>query len=122
MLKPYIIGITGGSGSGKTTFINRIREQYTEDEVCVFSQDNYYKPREEQFIDENEEKNFDLPESFERERFHSDMLKLSNGEDLTIKEYTFNNSLVEPRMLTFKAAPILIVEGILFFILGRLQN
>ena len=65
MLKPYIIGITGGSGSGKTTFINRIREQYTEDEVCVFSQDNYYKPREEQFIDENEEKNFDLPESFE---------------------------------------------------------
>jgi uridine kinase len=115
MLKPYIIGITGGSGSGKTTFINRIREQYTEDEVCVFSQDNYYKPREEQFIDENEEKNFDLPESFERERFHSDMLKLSNGEDLTIKEYTFNNSLVEPRMLTFKAAPILIVEGIFIF-------
>ena len=115
MLKPYIIGITGGSGSGKTTFINRIREQYTEDEVCVFSQDNYYKPREEQFTDENEEKNFDLPESFERERFHSDMLNLSNGEDLTIKEYTFNNSLVEPRMLTFKAAPILIVEGIFIF-------
>jgi uridine kinase len=115
MLKPYIIGITGGSGSGKTTFINRIREQYTEDEVCVFSQDNYYKPREQQFTDENEEKNFDLPESFERERFHSDMLKLANGEDLTIKEYTFNNSLVEPRMLTFKAAPILIVEGIFIF-------
>lgn len=115
MLKPYIIGITGGSGSGKTTFINRIREQYTEEEVCVFSQDNYYKPREQQFTDENEEKNFDLPESFERERFHSDMLKLANGEDLTIKEYTFNNSLVEPRMLNFKAAPILIVEGIFIF-------
>lgn len=115
MLKPYIIGITGGSGSGKTTFINKIRAEYSEDEVCVFSQDNYYKPREEQFTDENDEKNFDLPESFERERFHHDMQKLAAGQDLTIKEYTFNNSLVEPRMLTYKAAPILIVEGIFIF-------
>lgn len=115
MLKPYIIGITGGSGSGKTTFINRIREHYSESDICVFSQDNYYKPREEQFTDENEEKNFDLPDSFERERFYQDMLRLAAGEDLAIKEYTFNNHLVEPKMLNFKAAPVLIVEGIFIF-------
>lgn len=115
MVKPYIIGITGGSGSGKTTFINRLRETFGASQICVFSQDNYYKPREEQVIDENDEKNFDLPESFERERFFQDLLRLASGEDLTIKEYTFNNALATPKMLTYRHAPILIVEGIFIF-------
>ena len=51
--KPFIIGISGGSGSGKTTFVKELSSRFSETQVCILSQDNYYKPREEQFIDEN---------------------------------------------------------------------
>ena len=46
MQKPFIIGLTGGSGSGKTTFINNIREEFSSDEICIVSQDDYYFRRE----------------------------------------------------------------------------
>ena len=49
--RPFIIGITGGSGSGKTTFIKRLREAFSEEELCILSQDDYYYPRDGQKIE-----------------------------------------------------------------------
>lgn len=60
MHKPYIVGITGGSGSGKTSFLKKLTEGYTSDEICILSMDNYYKPRTLQVYDENGVQNFDL--------------------------------------------------------------
>jgi uridine kinase len=112
MLKPYTIGITGGSGSGKTFFIDSLASRFTPNEVCLISQDHYYKARDLQFTDEQGVKNFDLPSAIERERFHGDILKLKRGETLRIAEYTFNNPAATPRTLEFKPAPILIIEGL----------
>jgi uridine kinase len=113
--KPFVIGISGGSGSGKTTFVRELARNFTPDEVCILSQDNYYKPREEQVTDDNNEKNFDLPESFREHEYHKDVLKLLNGEDVVLKEYTYNNPLAQPKLITYKAAPIVIIEGIFVF-------
>lgn len=113
--KPFIIGISGGSGSGKTTFVKAIADSFPTHQVCILSQDNYYKPREEQKIDAQGEKNFDLPESFKEEEYHQDVLRLLNGEDVVLKEYTYNNPLAEPKLITYKAAPIVIIEGIFVF-------
>ncbi len=113
--KPFIIGISGGSGSGKTTFVKELASHFSSEQVCILSQDNYYKPREEQVTDANNEKNFDLPESFKEEEYHQDVLKLLNGEDVVLKEYTYNNPLAEPKLITYKAAPIVIIEGIFVF-------
>jgi len=112
MATPYTIGITGGSGSGKTYFINRLSSQFTEKQICLLSQDHYYKPRDLQHVDERGVKNFDLPEAIERERFYNDVLKLKRGEVLRIKEYTFNNPNAVPQELEFRPAPILIIEGL----------
>ena len=112
MHQPYTIGITGGSGSGKTYFIKALSSHFSSDQVCLISQDHYYKPRETQRIDAQGIKNFDLPESIEREQFHDDILKLKKGETLFKKEYTFNNPNKPPGILEFKSAPILIVEGL----------
>ena len=112
MKKPFTIGITGGSGSGKTFFLQGLASHFSAEELCLISQDNYYKPRDQQPIDENGIKNFDLPGSIDRETFRADLLKLKAGQDVVKKEYTFNNAANEPKMLVFKATPILVVEGL----------
>ncbi len=114
-LKPYLIGVSGGSGSGKTTLVKLLKDQFLDDEVCVFSMDDYYKPREEQAKDKNETKNFDLPTSINRALYHEHLLKLIAGEAVEKLEYNFNNQMIEPQMKVFNPCPIIIVEGLFAF-------
>lgn len=115
MNKPFIIGITGGSGSGKTTFIKDIRDKFSESELCIISQDDYYRPRHEQETDEKGYQNFDLPQSIDKKTFHADLEKLLNGEIVEKMEYLFNNKEAEGTIKFFKPAPIIIVEGLFVF-------
>ena len=115
MQKPYVIGIAGGSGSGKTTFINHLCDTFKEGEVCLLSMDNFYKKREEQALDENNQIHFDLPTSFRREEFARDLGKLIQGESVQFKEYTFNNPLAKAKDICCRPAPIIVVEGIFVF-------
>lgn len=114
-MQPFLIGITGGSGSGKTTFIRRIREQFTPEQICIISQDDYYLPRDQQHVDERGEKNFDLPQSFDKKAFRRDLQRLMGGEKVVREEYTFNNPEAKPKVLTFYPAPVIIVEGLFVF-------
>lgn len=114
-MKPFVIGICGGSGSGKTTFIKRLRERFNTTEVCIVSQDDYYLPRDQQHKDHNDEYNFDLPKSFDKKKFRSDLQKLMHGQTVTIEEYTFNNPNAKPKLLVFEPAPIIIIEGLFVF-------
>ncbi|MEM6397511.1 MAG: P-loop NTPase fold protein [Bacteroidota bacterium] len=112
MEKPYFIGITGGSGSGKTSFINQLKEGFTEDQVCVISQDNYYLPRDQQKTDEKGYQNFDRPKSINKKEFVRDLRRLAKGETVEREEYVFNNELAKPKTLTFRPAKVLIIEGL----------
>ncbi|HEY2581357.1 MAG TPA: uridine kinase [Mucilaginibacter sp.] len=113
MNKPFVIGIAGGSGSGKTFFLKCFLEHFTKDEVCLVSQDDYYFPVAHNMTpDEIRLYNFDLPTTVDREHFQEDISKLISGETLYKKEYTFNNPDVVPKMLEIKPAPIIIVEGL----------
>lgn len=114
-MKPFVIGICGGSGSGKTSFIRQLREAFTDDQVCILSQDDYYLPRDQQHRDKNGELNFDLPKSFDKKKFRQDVERLVAGNSITIQEYTFNNPNAQPKILTFKSAPIIVVEGLFVF-------
>ncbi len=110
--KPFIIGITGGSGSGKTSFIKSVRQQFKTDQVCIISQDEYYKRREDQSIDEAGVQNFDLPASINYEQFKKDIFSLVSGQQVEKHEYTFNNPDLVPRLITYYPTPILIIEGL----------
>ncbi|PJJ84764.1 uridine kinase family protein [Mucilaginibacter auburnensis] len=113
MSKPYIIGIAGGSGSGKTFFLNRFLDHFTTDEVCLVSQDDYYIPVAHNMTpEENKLYNFDLPRTIDADAFERDVQQLINGKVIYKKEYTFNNPNATPKMLEIKPAPILIIEGL----------
>ncbi|ALD20157.1 uridine kinase [Hymenobacter sp. DG25A] len=115
MQHPYIVGITGGSASGKTTFLRRLLAAFPKEEICLISQDNYYHPRETQTVDSNGVTNFDLPSSIDSAAYAADVLQISKGLEVRRPEYTFNNPGAEPKELVFKPAPIVVVEGIFVF-------
>ena len=102
MNKPITVGITGGSGSGKTLFLKQLMQAFKSHEVSLLSLDNYYRPRNEQPKDDQGIENFDLPESLDRIRFSEDLKKLKSGQDITIQEYTFNNDSKTPEIIHIK--------------------
>lgn len=117
MRRPHTIGITGGSGSGKSYLTDILRGIFKEDEVAIISQDNYYRKRELQERDENGVINFDLPRAFLLEEFSRDVDLLVRGESVERMEYTYNNALATPEVIRIDPAPVLIVEGL--FIMHR---
>lgn len=122
MKKPYIIGVCGGSSSGKTHFISELRKNFSTQELCVISQDEYYKEKKHQVVDSNGVPNFDLPEAIDVEKFEADLLDLIQGKPVRKLEYTFNNPAITPKMLTFNPAPVILVEGIFIFHYESIYN
>ena len=120
--KPYVIGVTGGSGSGKTTFLQELRNRFDKSQLCVLSQDNYYRPRHEQVSDGLGVQNFDRLESIDIEAFEADVNLLCNGETVVREEYTFNNEKKTPAQLEFFSAPVIIVEGLFVYASEVIQN
>lgn len=122
MKAKLLIGITGGSGSGKTHFLNSLMEASPSSGITLFSMDNYYKPIEEQIKDENGIENFDIPEAIDRDRFYQDLIRLKNGEDLRVREYHFNHFDRDPTYIDLPAAHVIIVEGIFTFYYEEISN
>lgn len=113
--KPYIIGISGGSASGKTLFLQSIAERFKSAELTFLSQDNYYKKAHQHKKDENGHINYDLPECIDLEKFHNDLNLLIHGREVTIQEYRFQHEEQFGRMLKLYPSPIIIVEGLFIY-------
>lgn len=113
--RPYLVGISGGSASGKTTFIHRLSEVFEKNELTVISQDHYYRPLSEQKLDENGHVNFDLPEAIDFDRMMKDLKQLMKGKAVDLVEYTFNNPDKFPKTFRWNSTPIVIIEGLFIF-------
>ncbi len=109
--QPYIVGIIGGSGSGKTSFVNRLKQEL-DTQVSYLSLDNYYLPREQQVEDTNGVRNFDRPESILFEELYNDIISLQNGQSVKRNKYTFNNAQAKTELVKVNPSKIIIIEGL----------
>lgn len=108
----YLVGIAGGSGSGKTSLVRALRRSLPEHSICLISQDDYYHPQENQQIDPNGKLNYDLPTAVDLDQLTRDLCSLLAGETIYRKEYTFNQAGKEGGLVELRPAPIVLVEGL----------
>ncbi|MBQ1933743.1 MAG: uridine kinase, partial [Clostridia bacterium] len=110
-MKPYIIGIAGGSGSGKSTFAKRIMEAYPND-VSVISCDNYYLPHDDLTIEERAHINYDAPEALELDLMARHLTMLRSGEAVTCPVYDFTRHTRSDKTVEISPRPIILIDGI----------
>ena len=120
--KPYVVGISGGSASGKTFILKSLRSEFSSEELSLVSQDNYYKDRNQQRVHEDGSINFDHPEALNLDIFHEHLKLLIDGQRVTIREYHFNNARKTPSMVEYHPAPIIIVEGLFVMYLPETRD
>ena len=115
-----IIGICGGTGSGKTTVANRILESVSASEVVFIQQDSYYRNLKDLPLDYRQVANFDHPDALDNDLLVNHVRRLRAGEPIELPLYDFktHTRLVDTRAVDPK--PIVIVEGILIFAEPRL--
>lgn len=114
MMKPYIIGVAGGSGSGKSTFAQRIKEAFP-DQVSLISCDNYYLPHDELTLEERANLNYDAPYSLEFDLMVSHLEALKNGQTVQCPVYDFTRHTRSSAVTEIAPRPIILIDGILIF-------
>lgn len=121
MKKPFVIGIAGGSGSGKTTFAKRLKERFP-DQVAMVSCDNYYLARQDMPLEERKLQNYDSPEAFEFDLMIGQIQALKEGKDILCPVYDFTLHTRSPEVVPIQAKPVIIIDGILIFSEPRLRE
>jgi uridine kinase len=110
-----IIGIAGGTGSGKTTVVNQIMNELPSDEVVIISQDSYYKKNTNMSYEERSRINFDHPNSIDFDLLVKHLEALKKGEVIEQPVYSFvTHNRTEDTLITHPRN-VIIVEGILIF-------
>ena len=112
MKSVYVIGIAGGSGSGKSTFAARLREQFP-DSVALISCDNYYRAHDDILLEERRLLNYDAPEALEFDLMVSHLRALKRGEAVDCPVYDFALHNRSDKILRIDPKPVIIVDGIL---------
>src|SRR5437660_986221 len=117
-----IIGICGGTGSGKTTVANRILESVSADEVVFIQQDLYYRNLKDMPLDYRNAANFDHPDALDNDLLINHLKKLNAGESVELPIYNFRTHTRLPDTTRIESKPIVILEGILIFADPRLRD
>lgn len=115
MAQTLVIGIAGGSGSGKSTFADLVRANLDDADLAVIRHDSYYKPLDHLSLDQRKQVNFDHPDSLDTNMMVEDIRRLVSGETIQVPDYDF--ALHTRKETSTEMAPpaVLIVEGILIF-------
>ena len=116
-----IVGIAGGSASGKTTVVNKVKKFFG-DNITVIGHDNYYKAHDEMTYEERTQLNYDHPNAFDTERMIEDVKSIKEGRavDIPVYDYSIHNRSKET--IHIEPQRVVILEGILLLYDARLRD
>lgn len=113
-MKPFIIGICGGTGSGKTTLSQRLCEAFGDNAVLV-GMDSYYKDHPEMPLSERAGMNYDHPDAFDIPLFLGHIKKLKEGQAVEVPVYDYTMHARHSRTVRVESRRVIVLEGILLF-------
>jgi uridine kinase len=122
MLKPLIIGIAGGSGSGKSTVANNVAELLTTSSVAFIDMDAYYKNFPSLTLEERKKLNWDHPDAFDYDLLCAHLEALARREPIEKPEYDFVTHLRRPAPTRVEPADVIVIDGILLFVDERVRE
>lgn len=115
MKTPFIIGIAGGTGSGKTTLAERLTKELGEDKVLNIAHDHYYKDQTRLTPEQRALTNYDHPDAYDTDLLISHLKQLILGKSVERPTYDFIADTRSKETVTLSPKPVIIVEGILVF-------
>lgn len=122
MRRPIVIGVTGGSGSGKTSVSRAILDRFTEVSILLLEQDFYYKDQSELPFEERLKTNYDHPFAFDTDLFIKDLQKLIQYESIEQPVYDYSKHTRSDQVIHREPKEVIIVEGILILEDKRLRD
>ncbi len=117
-----IVGIAGGTGSGKTTVVNKVIDEFHADQVIVLPQDAYYRDNSQISLEERQKINFDHPDSVEFELLIDHLHQLKKGLPVEMPVYSYLTCLRSKETIPIRPARVVLVEGILILTDTRLRQ
>ena len=116
-----VIGIAGGTGSGKSTFTNRLKEEF-QDQVAVLYHDNYYQAQDNLPFEERKKVNYDHPDAFETELLLKQLKELKEGKAIQCPVYDYSQHNRSKEVTVVEPRPVILLEGILVLADSRLRE
>lgn len=111
-----LIGIAGGTGSGKTTLADKLVESFGRDEVSILRHDNYYKRHDDIPFEERAKLNYDHPDAFDTDLLCQHILELKAGTSIEMPVYDYAMHNRSDKTILVHPAPVIVLEGILLFV------
>lgn len=122
MTKPLIIGIAGGTGSGKSTVARKVAESLAGCRVGFLDMDGYYKNFAHLTMEERRRINWDHPDAFDVDLFVEHIARLSEGQAIEKPVYDFVNHVRAPRTASVASSDVVVIDGILLFVDARVRS
>lgn len=120
-MESVLIGIAGGTGSGKSTFTNRLKAAFADD-VAVLYHDNYYRAQDDIPFEERKKVNYDHPEAFETELLLKQLAQLKAGQTIQCPVYDYSQHNRSKEFVTVVPKKVILLEGILVLADKRLRD